>query len=259
MTTSVVLPGMQASDDEKRYSLRQAGQFRTTHWSVVLAVNHDDDDTRGRAMEELCRAYWFPVYAFVRQQGHDVDDAQDFTQGFFAHVLERDTFASAQREKGRFRSFLLGSLKNFLGHEARKRAALKRGGQAMLVPVEEEDGEERYQLALATKMSPDKLYLRSWADSLLASALALLRAEYLQAGKLDLFDKISPRLSGAADEASNPQLAALLGMSAGAVGTLVYRMRQRYGEILREQIAHTVSSPEEVDDEIRFLFSALES
>lgn len=212
---------------------------------------------REGALEVLCRTYWYPVYAFVRRQAHDSHEAQDLTQGFFVHLLERDVFTTAQREKGRFRSFLLGALKNFLGHERRKAATLRRGGQALLVPIDMEEGEKRYQLAFATQASPDKLYLRSWADSLLASALALLRAEYDKAGKVALFDQISPRLSGAADEASNPQLAALLGMSTGAVGTLVYRMRRRYGELLREQIAHTVSSPEEIDDEIAFLFSTL--
>lgn len=225
----------------------------------MLDVRHEDERHRSKALDELCRTYWYPVYAYVRRRGHDTYDAQDLTQGFFAHLLERDTLATAQKEKGRFRSFLLGTLKNFLGYEARKQATLKRGGRATVVPIDEEEGEGRYQQDLAHEMTPDKLYLRSWVEALLASTIDLLRRDYERAGKRELFDRLQPHLSGAEAEASYKQLSDMLGLSVGAVTTSVYRMRKRYGELLREQIAHTVSSPKEIDDEIGFLFAAVET
>ena len=225
--TELILSTVPASNDDDRLLGINPGQFRTTRWSVVLAAGQGDDASRARAMEELCRTNWYPVYAFIRRQGYDVDDAQDLTQGFFAHVLERDTFAVAQREKGRFRSFLLGALKNFLGYEARKEAAIKRGGRATVVSIDEEEGEERYQQDLAHEVTPDKLYLRSWADSLLASTFGTLRRDYEQAGKRELFEKLQPHLSGAETEASYKQLSDALGLSVGAVATSVYRMRKR--------------------------------
>lgn len=246
------------NEDGERIA-RDAAQFRTTRWSVILAAGQEDDASRGRAMEELCRTYWYPVYAFIRRWGYSADDAQDLTQGFFAHLLERDTFSSARKEKGRFRSFLLGALKNYLGYEARKQSTIKRGGQSIIVPIDEEEGEDRYRQDLVHDAAPDKLYLRSWADSLLATTFDRLRGDYERAGKLQLFDKLSPHLSGTDNEGSYKQLSGVLGMSVGAVTTSVYRMRKRYGEILREQIAHTVTTPEEVDDEIACLFAALEA
>jgi RNA polymerase sigma-70 factor (ECF subfamily) len=245
--------------DDSQPADAQAGQFRTTRWSVVLAVRQEDDGGRGRALEELCRTYWYPVYAFVRRQGHATHDAKDLTQAFFAHVIERQTLAKAQREKGRFRAFLLGALKNFLAYEARKRATIKRGGQAAVIDLDEEGGEERYQRDLAHEATPEKLYLRSWADSLLGATFDLLRRDYERAGRIDLFDRLSPHLSGQEQKASYKELGDTLGLSVGAVTTSVYRMRRRYGELLREQIAHTVASPNEIDDEIGFLFAALEA
>jgi RNA polymerase sigma factor (sigma-70 family) len=236
-----------------------AGRFRTTHWTVVLNAGHTDERQRSNALEELCRTYWYPVYAFVRREGFAAADAQDLTQGFFAHLLERQTFETADPERGRFRSFLLGALKRFLGYERRKQLTLKRGGQAMVVPIDEEESEERYQVDLVYQATPEKLYQRSWADALLASTLELLRRDYERAGKMTLFEKLQPHLSGADREASYQQLGDMLGLSVPAVTTSMYRMRKRYGELLREQIAQTVSSPNEVDDEIAFLFSAVET
>lgn len=250
---------MAALNNDAELAGANAAQFRTTHWSLILAAGQEDDASRGRAMEELCRTYWYPVYAFIRRWGKNADDAQDLTQGFFAHLLERDTFAAARREKGRFRSFLLGALKNYLNYETRKEATQKRGGQATVVPIDEDEGEDRYRNDLAHDAAPDKLYLRSWADSLLASTFEQLRGDYQRAGKLLLFERLSPHLSGAESDASYKELGDVLGMSVGAVTTSVYRMRKRYGELLREQIAHTVSRPEEVDDEIACLFAAMES
>ena len=245
-------------DEADRFS-RDAAQFRTTRWSVILAAGQEDDTGRHGAMEELCRSYWYPVYAFIRRWGYSPEDAQDLTQGFFAHLLESDTVAAARKEKGRFRSFLLGALKNYLGYEARKQSTLKRGGGTKIVPIDDEEGEDRYLQDLAHDAAPDKLYLRSWADALLASTLDQLRGDYERAGKRQLFDQLSPHLSGTDQDSSYRELSDNLGMSVGAVTMSVYRMRKRYGELLREQIAHTVNSPEEIDDEIACLFAALET
>lgn len=233
------------------------GSFRTTQWSVVLAAGGPEEDGSAQAMEELCRRYWFPIYAFIRRQGHPVADAQDLTQGFFAHILEREMIASARQEKGRFRSFMLGALKNFLRYEVRKQSTLKRGGGTAMIPMAE-DLEERYQREFADGATPETLYLRSWVHSLMSSALDQLRSEFDRAGKPALFQKLSPFLSGASEETSHRELASLLGISVGAVTTSIYRMRQRYGELLRSQIAATVTGPEEVEDEITFLFSVIE-
>jgi RNA polymerase sigma factor (sigma-70 family) len=235
-----------------------AAQFHTTHWSVVLDVQHQDEHQRAKALEELCRTYWYPVYAFIRRNGHEPADAQDLTQGFFEHVLERHTFETASPEKGRFRSFLLGILKNFLSHERRKASALKRGGSMMFVPIDGQDDEERLQLDLVHNLTPEKLYDRSWTHALLARTIEMLEREYERAGKQTLFAALQSHLTGMASDASYKELGDQLGLSVGAVTTSIHRMRKRYAALLRQEIAGTVSSPAEIEDEISILFSALE-
>jgi RNA polymerase sigma factor (sigma-70 family) len=235
-----------------------AAQFHTTHWSVVLDVQHQDEHQRAKALEELCRTYWYPVYAFIRRNGHEPADAQDLTQGFFEHVLERHTFETASPEKGRFRSFLLGILKNFLSHERRKASALKRGGSMMFVPIDGQDDEERLQLDLVHNLTPEKLYDRSWTHALLARTIEILGREYERAGKQPLFAALQSYLTGTASNDSYKQLGEQLGLSVGAVTTSIHRMRKRYAQLLRQEIAQTVSNPAEIDDEVSILFSALE-
>lgn len=249
------MPG--PSDDGQGARL-DAAQFRTTHWSVVLDVQHQDERHRARALEELCRTYWHPVYAFIRRHGHEPADAQDLTQGFFEHVLERHTFAAASPQKGRFRSFLLGILKNFLGYERRKASALKRGGSMMFVPLESAEDEERLQLDFVHDLTPERLYDRMWTLALLAKTIESLGREYERAGKRPIFDALQPYLSGTADDLSYKKLGEQIGLSVGAITMSIHRMRKRYAELLRVEIGQTVSSPTEIDDEISFLFSALE-
>lgn len=246
------------NDSDACFNVR-AAPFQTTQWSLVLDANDVDESKRREALEELCRIYWYPVYAFIRRQGYALHDTQDLTQGFFEHLLERETMCVARRDKGRFRSFLLGALKNFLGYETRKLAALKRGGNAMVVSIDSDDCEERYERDLPSALAPDQLYLRAWADSLLNSAVSLLRRDYVQAGKSQLLESLLPHLAGGENDSSYRELGMTLGLSISAVTMSVHRMRKRYGELLREQIARTVDTPNEVDEELAFLLSVVET
>lgn len=230
--------------------------FVTTRWSVVLRAGETEGGDAG-ALEELCRACWFPVYAFIRRGGHAAEEAQDLTQGFFAHVLERRLIGQADPARGRFRSFLLGALKIFLAEEARRASALKRGGGIELLPIDVEEGEERYLAEPATDETPDLLYDRRWAETLLARAMATLRNDYERAAKAELFAALSPFLSGRNANPSQEALAAQLGMEPNTVTVSIYRMRRRYAEILRQEIAQTVAEPAEVDAEIRYLLSVV--
>lgn len=258
-STNLDLVAMDVSRESDEFFDVRKGRFQTTQWSVVLAANQEDDAERFQALEELCRTYWYPVYAFIRRQGYEAHDAQDLAQGFFAHLLERETINAARSDKGRFRSFLLGALKNFLGYEARKQATIKRGGKAVLVSIDAEECEERYGHDLPSVTAPDQLYLRAWADSLLNSALGLLRRDYIQAGKERLLEGLLPYLASGEHEGSYRELATTLDLSVGAVTMSVHRMRKRYGELLREQIAQTVGTPAEIDEELSFLLSVLET
>lgn len=224
-----------------------------------MAVRQADEAHAERALEELCQTYWHPVYAFVRRLGHNPQDAQDLTQGFFAHMLARGSLVVAEPEKGRFRSFLLGALRKFLANQARGQSALRRGGKITWVSIDEELGEQWYQRDLSQADSPEKAITAVGWTPCSNSSLELLRSEYAQAGKMELFLGIQPHLSGAGDESSYTRIADQMGLSLGAVTTSVHRMRRRYGELLREVIAQTLQNPEEIDDEIAFLFSTCKS
>lgn len=231
--------------------------FRTTHWSVVLAANGESTPGAALALETLCAAYWYPLYSFLRRQGRSPHDAQDLTQSFFAHLLSKDRLRSVDPRKGRFRSFLLASMKNFLANEWDKAQALKRGGGITFVPVDEEAGEERFCREPADTASPDRAFEQSWATTLLESVLARLREEYTADGRPELFSALQGCLGGDRDGPSYAEIAASQGLSEGAVKMAVLRMRRRFGELLRAEIAHTVTRPEEVDEEIRSLFAAV--
>lgn len=234
-----------------------AAQFRTTRWTVVRNAGHQDAEMRQAALEELCQRYWQPVFAFIRRQTLEPADAKDLTQAFFEHVLAHQTIESATPDKGRFRSFLLGALKRFLASEERKLNTVKRGGRFAMVALDEAEGEGGTLMDLGHDASPEKIYQRRWADALLEQAFAALRADYERAGKGWLFEALQPYLSGDGEGAGYKALGEKLGVSVGMVTTSVYRMRKRYGELLRAEIAHTVSSPEEIDEEINFLFAAV--
>ncbi len=231
--------------------------FVTTQWSAVLAAGCSDTTRSQVALERLCRNYWPPLYAYVRWLGHSPPDAQDLTQEFFARLLARHTVAKADPERGRFRSFLLASLKNFLAHEWEKARAQKRGGRAHILALDLDTAETRYAQPAAPDDTPDRAYDRQWALALLDLVLRRLRKEYADCGRDDLFLALKDTLSGGRSEIPYRDLGARLAMSEGAVKIAAHRLRQRYRGLLREEIANTVSGPGEVDEELRQLFAAL--
>jgi RNA polymerase sigma-70 factor (ECF subfamily) len=233
------------------------GAFAPTRWTVVLSAGDPASPHAAAALETLCRAYWYPLYAFVRRRGHAPPEAQDLTQGFFACLLEYNWVAHADRHKGRFRSFLLLAMKRFLAKEWAKARTLKRGGRARIVPLELDTAETRYAHEPADTCAPDLVFEKQWALVLLQSVLDHLRADYAQQGKDALFRALEPCLVGSRATQPYAALAAGLGMTEGAVKMAVIRLRERYRECLKAEIAHTVASPGEVDEELRHLFRVL--
>ncbi len=236
---------------------RTDGQFTTTHWSVVLATRRNDSPQATEALETLCRTYWYPLYAFVRRHGHNPEDAQDLTQGFFAHLLRKDFLRSVGPEKGRFRSFLLACLKHFLADEWEKARTAKRGGARPEPLLDLDQAENRYQLEARVEANAESLYERRWAFDLLGRVLDRLRHEAVASGREAVFDQLQCCLLGERPTETYAQLGAKLGMSETAVKVTIHRLRQRYRELLREEIAQTVSRPDEVEDEMRYLFAVV--
>jgi DNA-directed RNA polymerase specialized sigma24 family protein len=228
--------------------------FRTTHWSLVLCAGHDSSPQSAMALETLCRAYWYPLYVYVRRQGHGPHDAQDLTQEFFARLLRLNSLATVAPHKGRFRTFLLVSLKHFLADAWDAATAAKRGGNKPLVSLDEEGAEERYRLEPASEPTPDVAFERRWVMALLEQALARLLAEYASTGKVRTFELLKTFLETPADDGDYERAGAALGMNPGAVAVAVHRLRQRYRDLVRAEIAQTVSSPEEMEEELRHLF-----
>jgi DNA-directed RNA polymerase specialized sigma24 family protein len=231
--------------------------FTTTHWSVVLGAADGDSLNARAALEQLCGKYWYPLYAFVRRRGWDPHDAADLTQAFFAFLLEKETLKRADRERGRFRSFLLAALDNFLNNEHHKQHAIKRGGRCPLVSLDASAAEEKYCVEATDSLTPEKLFERRWTTTLLEQVLARLKQEFVAGGKARLFETLEPGLTGELAEGAYAQWSMKLGMSPGAVKVALHRLRRRFGEALRHEIAHTVADPAEVDEEIRHLFTAL--
>jgi RNA polymerase sigma-70 factor (ECF subfamily) len=234
-----------------------AANFALTRWSVVLAAGSSDSTHARDALEKLCRTYWHPIYAFVRRQGHSPHDAQDLTQEFFARLLEKHYLRAVDRSKGRFRSFLLAALKHFLANEWDKAGAQKRGGHPVLIPINAQSAETSYGLEPVEAITAEKIFERRWALTLLEQVLARLRVEYDRDGKAKLFEHLKSTLTGERRSVPYAEIAVRLNTSEGAVKVTVHRLRQRYRELLREEIAHTVAGPEQVEEEIRALFSAL--
>jgi RNA polymerase sigma-70 factor (ECF subfamily) len=236
----------------------RAANFTPTHWSVVLAAAGRADSTDARdALERLCRNYWLPIYAFVRRQGHNPHDAQDLTQEFFARLLEKNYLARADRDKGRFRSFLLASVKHFLANEWDKARAQKRGGGRLLISIDAAAAETSFGREPADLLSADKIFERRWALALLEQVLRRLREEYTRDGKEKQFEQLKGTLTEASRLLPYAEIAARLATSEGAVKVAVHRLRQRYRELLRAEISDTVADAREIDDEIRNLFAAL--
>jgi RNA polymerase sigma-70 factor (ECF subfamily) len=235
-----------------------AGQFVTTRWTQVVSAGRASDSTHARAaLEQLCQTYWYPIYAFVRRQGHAPHDAQDLTQEFFARLLERNALGAADRERGRFRSFLLATLKNFLRDEWDKLRAQKRGGGQAVISLEGGDAESRYALEPADTLTADRIFERRWAMLLLDGAVERLRAEHESAGKLAQFEALKASLAGSRESQPYSELASQLGLSEGAVKVAVHRLRQRYREVIRAEIAETVAGEAEVEAELKHLMAAL--
>jgi len=232
-------------------------RFPTTHWSVILAAGSPESPRYREALEMLCRDYWFPLYAFLRRRGYGPDEAQDYTQGFFAHMLEKQDLCRADPNRGRFRSFLLSMLKHFAADTREQAQAQKRGGGKRVVSLDFAEAETRYAAEPAHQLSPEKLFERSWALTVLSRTMARLREDTPTADKPMLFEHLKAHLGGQTDAVPYRELAATLNMSEGAIKVAVHRLRKRYRELLREEVAQTVSTPEEVEDEIRALFAAL--
>ena len=233
-------------------------QFATTQWSLVAAARPGEaSENRAReALAELCRVYWYPLYAFVRSCGHSAADAQDLTQAFFARTIEKGGFASAVRERGRFRSYLLGAMKHFLANEWRRGRTQKRGGQVQFIEWDALDPESRYAETAQQAEDPEQVFDREWALEVVAGALRSLRDEMAEAGKSEQFDLLKGSLIGEGD-APRGEIAAGLGMTENAVKVAVHRLRQRYRGLLRAEIAETVGSREDLDDEMRHLVAVL--
>lgn len=232
--------------------------FVTTHWSVVLAAQ-GSSPVADEALEKLCRTYWWPLYGFVRRDGYTPEEAQDLTQGFFELLLGKRDLDVVRREKGRLRSYLLASLKNFLGKARRREAAVKRGAGRPLVSLEELLVRERADLEPADRLSADRIYERRWALTLLGQVLARLGEEYRAAGNTKLFDHLKELLADEPERRSQAEIAGSLGMTENAVKQAFHRLRKRYRELLREEIAHTVALPGDIEDELRYFITILQT
>ncbi len=233
------------------------GLFGTTHWSVVLSAGCADASGATAALEQLCHTYWYPLYAYVRRRGHAPADAQDLTQEFFARLLEGNWLAQADRSRGRFRSFLLMALNRFLAKEWHKSQAQKRGGGVRPLPLLLDTVETRFGAEPALCTTPELEFDRQWAMALLEQAMGRLRQEYAADGKAELFEALKPCLVGERDTQPYAALATRFGMSEGAIKVAVNRLRHRYRERLREEVANTVVRSEEVDSEMRHLVRVL--
>lgn len=236
---------------------RDTSRFATTHWSVVLAAGSPESTRYHEALATLCQTYWYPLYAYLRRHGSDTHDAAEHTQAFFTKMLEKKALAKLHPRGGKFRSFLLTALKRFVGDERERRHAQKRGGDRQVLSINIEDAENKYKLQPIDRLSPDKLFERSWALTVLNCVMSRLMTEMEGVEKRQLFDQARAHLCGTCDAIPYRELAVSLDMTEGAVKAAIHRMRNRYRDILYEEILQTVSSPAEVDEEIRGLFSAL--
>jgi RNA polymerase sigma factor (sigma-70 family) len=231
--------------------------FATTHWSVVLAAGDASSPRADLALADLCRTYWYPLYVFVRRKGHPAHDAQDLTQAFFARLLEKNYVAQADRERGRFRTYLLAAFTHFLADEWDKSRRLKRGGSHETISFDAASAEERYLLEPVDHFDAAKLYERRWVATLFDKVLARLEHDFRDSGKGELFDALKHSLLADPSGVTYAETAAGLGMKEDAVKQAVHRMRRRYRELFREELAQTVAGPTEVEDELKYLFAVL--
>jgi RNA polymerase sigma-70 factor (ECF subfamily) len=245
------------STENPTQKMEAGGIFATTHWTAVLAAGHGGSQQSEVALEELCRTYWFPLYAYARRQGHSREDAEDLTQGFFARLLEKQYLEGVTSEKGKFRAFLLMALKRFMANEWDHANRQKRGGGVTPLSLDWQDAETRYQINPSHELSPDKLYDRAWAMVTLERVITRLRDEHTAEGKASQYEQLKPFLMMVKSDLPYAQAAAALNMSEGTVRVVVHRLRRRYRELLRDEITQTLTDPFQADDELRALFSAL--
>jgi RNA polymerase sigma-70 factor (ECF subfamily) len=239
---------------------RDAGRlFATTNWSLVVAAGSLDDPGARDALEVLCQRYWYPVYALVRHFGHRPDRAEDLTQGFFLSLLERRSLQAADQDRGRFRSFLKTLLRNYLTNEHTRKNTRKRGGNARTLRVDFADAEARYGAEASPKGSPEATFERRWARAVLSRGLEKLRAELRDSPDAERWKRLEPFLTGNSGASTYRKVAAELGLSESAVKVAVHRLRKRYGKALRAEVAQTVSTPEDVDEEVRYLLIVVDS
>jgi RNA polymerase sigma factor (sigma-70 family) len=233
--------------------------FATTHWTVVLAAGQRHTPQSDGALEELCRTYWFPLYAYVRRRGYSKPDAEDLVQAFFARLLAKNFLAGVDNGKGKFRAFLLASLKHFLANEWDKSQAQKRGGGAVNLSLDWQTADTKFQVAATNGPSPDQAFDREWALALLAKVIERLQKECEADGKAKLFEQLKIFLTAGKGESAQGEMAKTLGMEEGAVRVAVHRLRKRYRALLRDEIAQTLADEKQVDEEMRALFGAFGS
>jgi len=233
--------------------------FTTTRWSVVRAAADSGNPGYQSALSELCTSYWPPVYAFIRSRGHDPDEAQDLTQGFFTQLLDKKFLKSVQRAKGKFRSFILACVKHFLANEWDRQTALKRGGDVETVPLEMGDAESFVRIEPADRRTPEQAFQREWARTIIRRVVSAMEEDAVERGERKRFAYLEPHLLGGPGALPYARIAEELGTSEGAVRVGVHKLRKRFGDALREEIAHTVHEPEAIDGEIRQLISYLDS
>lgn len=248
---------MRPPADERQANGPGVSEFATTRWSLVVGAAARDGAESRSALESLCQAYWYPIYAYVRRRVSDIHESQDLTQSFFERLLEKGTIAAADPDRGRFRAFLLTACQRFLINEWEKARAAKRGGGRSLVSLDFDAGESRYSIEAVDALTPERLYEQQWAVTLLGRVLDELRREYVAKGKEAQFESLKSFLSGSGRNREYSTAAAELGMIEAAIRVAAHRLRGRYRELLRAEIAQTLENPDDVDDEIRSLFSLL--
>ena len=248
---------MSTSDDTTPEDRRHPARFHTTYWSVIQAAAGEDSAAARDALGTLCETYWYPIYAFVRRSGCDPDEAGDLTQAFFARLLEKRDIGMADPVRGRFRGFLLGSVRHFLSNERDRARALKRGGGQLPLSIDQTDAEGRYAIEPVDPSTPETLFMRHWALTVLGASMRRLADEYADQGKQELFERLRPALTGADTGMSRREMAAELGMSETALNVVLHRMRRRFRHKLKEEVAQTLADPGDTDDELGRLMSAL--
>lgn len=232
--------------------------FATTRWSLIVAAGQENPEAARQALEQLCESYWYPLYALLRRKGYEANEAQDLTQEFFAFVLENETFRKADQKRGRFRSFLLTSMQNFVSNQHRAKNAQKRGGGRLMLSIDFTDGEQKYRQEPTDAMTAESVFERRWAMTLLGRAVDRLASEQAEAGKGEQFEVLKNYLGGGEPGRPYREIAEQLGIAEGTVKVSVFRLRQRCRELVREEIENTIGESDSVDEELRYLFTTLQ-